>query len=115
MDTTSGTVETHPIDRRMPQTPANGLAITVTELNLPDNRSPRVEDSVTLRYTPHVEPRVDRSLVRLYPEKSVVNDPNVKGLVVGICLAFLVAVFGSLAVDTFFGRDPAIESPLRGN
>ena len=46
-------------------------------------------------------------------EDAVVNDPNVKGLVVGICLAVLVGIFGSLAVDTFFGREDGLESPLR--
>ena len=43
------------------------------------------------------------------------NDPNVKGLVVGICLAVLVGIFASLAVDTFFGREQGLESPLRGD
>ena len=48
-------------------------------------------------------------------EEAEVDDQNVKGFVVGICLALLVGVFASLAVDTFFGRDDGIESPLRGS
>ena len=40
------------------------------------------------------------------------NDTNVKGFVVGVCLAALVGVFASLAVDTFFGREAGIVSPL---
>jgi hypothetical protein len=43
------------------------------------------------------------------------EDSNIKGLVVGICLAILVGVFASLAVDTFFGDDTRTESPLRGD
>lgn len=55
-----------------------------------------------------------RSRMRNYSETPIVNDPNVKGLIVGICLAVIVAIFASLAVDTFFGREQGIESPLRG-
>ena len=40
------------------------------------------------------------------------NDPNVKGFVVGVLLAIMVGVFASLAVDTFFGREAGADSPL---
>lgn len=43
------------------------------------------------------------------------DDSNIKGLVVGICLAILVGVFASLAVDTFFGDETRATSPLRGD
>ena len=40
------------------------------------------------------------------------NDPNVKGFIVGVCLAVLVGVFASLAVDSFFGHEAGMVSPL---
>lgn len=43
------------------------------------------------------------------------DDSNVKGLIVGVCLAILVGVFASLAVDTFFSDETRTISPFRGD